>query len=124
MKLDHVNAYVAATFALVTLCGCGVALWRHTARDSTDAAVEMTFGVTNADCYCAVDLVSVRPMLHAYHNRDVAALGRLQTREKTLELLKGTRMQIINTEAGVSMVRIESGFDSGRTCYVSHRFVE
>ena len=89
-----------------------------TARSS---AGETTIRLT---CYCALSYDDVFPVLEAYAHNDAEALYGLLSRGKAIELKEGTRVYAGSPDRGGAVrVSIESGFHSGESCYVRHKFV-
>jgi hypothetical protein len=76
------------------------------------------------DSYCATDRESVSPLLHALAEKDSAAILGLIQRQKAIMIERGTRVYVIDTEAGVATVHIESGYHSGQTCRIWEKYIE
>src|SRR5690242_19556901 len=92
-------AVVVALSTAISLGSAMYVLWKHPQPPSRSVWASSS-GMVQLDCYCATDYESIASLLRAYHEMDREALHGLVSRGRAIQLRKGTRIHLLDSDNG------------------------
>jgi hypothetical protein len=74
--------------------------------------------VLSGPALCAASISDIAAVLSAYKDHDLDAMAGLLRRGKALQLKAGTKLHVLTHDQGMASVLIESGGNSGESCWI------